>query len=332
MTWELNLGIVVIGRNEAARLPDCFRSIPGDVPIVYVDSGSQDSSLEIAKDFQILTVELSDDLPFSAARARNSGYEALARTIPAVQAVFFLDGDCVLDPSFLAEALPTLQCRPDCAIIVGQVEEKTAGENVFGLLAGLEWSATGPGEITDFNQLGGIMLIRAEDFCAVGGFDPDFIAGEDSELGIRLHMAGRRTLRIDRTMAYHAMDMVRFGQWWRRSVRAGHALAHRNAVHGKSDLRDCRSAFRSTLVYGFVLPFASLAGLMTIGLLGLTPLIAYAYLGWRFFYFYRAKGSAFPASVTGAAFGILAKFANAMGLVRYYLQRARRRFEIIEYK
>ena len=326
------LGLVVIGRNEAARLPNCFASMPSGVPIVYVDSGSHDSSCQIAKKFGVPTVELSGDIPFSAARARNAGFDAISDANPNVQFVFFIDGDCVLDAQFLSYALPTLESRRDCAIVVGAVVEEAAGENVFGLLADLEWSNPRAGEIVDFDLLGGIMLIRAKDFVAIGGFDPAFIAGEDSELGIRLHLRGRRTLRIEKTMARHAMDMKNFGQWWRRSVRAGQALAHRNAVHGRSGLADSRSAVKSTLAYGVGIPLLTVAGLLGWGLVGLVPLAGYGFLAWRFFRYYRDKGASRKAAITGAKFGVLAKFANAAGLIRFHLQRAKGRFLIVEYK
>lgn len=325
-------GIVVIGRNEAARLPKCLHSLPKGVPTLYVDSGSSDGSPTIAEALGFRVIALSDDKPFSAARARNAGFEALVGLHPGLDAIFFIDGDCVLDATFLPEALPLLAARKDCAIIVGRVEEDQVGDNVYGLLADLEWRSPGPGEIRDFGQLGGIMLVRVDDFQAIGGFDPDFIAGEDSEFGIRLHLTGRKTLRIDTVMAHHAMEMERFGQWWRRSIRAGHALAHRNAVHGRSALADSKSAVKSTLVYGIAVPALTIAGVPIFGLSGLAPLAAYLFLAWRFFAYYRSKRADRRAATLGALFGILAKFANAVGLIRFYVQRAQGRFSLVEYR
>ena len=44
------VGAVVIGRNEGQRLIRCLSSLAGRVsPIVYVDSGSTDGSLDIAR-------------------------------------------------------------------------------------------------------------------------------------------------------------------------------------------------------------------------------------------------------------------------------------------
>lgn len=326
------LGIVVIGRNEAARLGACLDSLPEGVAVCYVDSGSTDGSPAVAAERGVLVSSLSPDRPFSAARARNQGFDVLLGNHPELAAIFFIDGDCVLDPGFLPLALPQLLADPACAIVVGAVHELNAESNTYGRLAALEWSSPGTGEITDFGQLGGIMLVRAEDFRAIKGFDPAFIAGEDSELGIRLHLAGRKTVRIAPIMVYHAMEMQRFGQWWRRSVRAGHALAQRAARHGRSPLADSRSALRSTVVYGVLIPLVLILGLGLIGLAALVLLAPYGYLASRFFAFYRRKQARPAAAALGACFGVLAKFANALGVIRFYVQRARGSFQIIEYK
>ena len=53
------LSVVVIGRNEGARLVRCLESIgqmtplPGPVEVIYVDSGSTDGSLERAAQFKV---------------------------------------------------------------------------------------------------------------------------------------------------------------------------------------------------------------------------------------------------------------------------------------
>jgi len=67
-------GIVVIGRNEGERLRACFDALPGDAScVVYVDSGSTDGSVELARARGIHVVELDMSVPFTAARSRNEG-------------------------------------------------------------------------------------------------------------------------------------------------------------------------------------------------------------------------------------------------------------------
>ncbi len=58
----MNIGIVVIGRNEGERLRRCLGSVVRRVgKVVYVDSGSTDGSVDMVR-------------PFTAARARNEGF------------------------------------------------------------------------------------------------------------------------------------------------------------------------------------------------------------------------------------------------------------------
>ena len=75
------LGFVVIGRNEGDRLVRCLQSLRAEcsetVPIVYVDSGSTDGSIEFAKSIGADVVSLDLSKPFTMARGRNSGLRYL---------------------------------------------------------------------------------------------------------------------------------------------------------------------------------------------------------------------------------------------------------------
>ncbi|NEQ24281.1 MAG: glycosyltransferase, partial [Microcoleus sp. SIO2G3] len=79
------VGIVVIGRNEGDRLIRCLDSIVGaNRPIVYVDSGSTDGSCQSAIDRGVEVVNLDLSIPFTAARARNAGFDHLRQQHPDV--------------------------------------------------------------------------------------------------------------------------------------------------------------------------------------------------------------------------------------------------------
>lgn len=69
--------VIVIGRNEGARLVRCLASVQGFGRVVYVDSGSTDDSVAAAHAAGAQVVALDMDRPFTAARARNAGFEAL---------------------------------------------------------------------------------------------------------------------------------------------------------------------------------------------------------------------------------------------------------------
>ncbi len=87
------IGVVAIGRNEGERLRRCLESIPAEVgAIVYVDSGSTDKSCELARAHGAHVVALDMSIPFTAARARNAGFEDLIRNHPHTEYVQFVDG------------------------------------------------------------------------------------------------------------------------------------------------------------------------------------------------------------------------------------------------
>src|SRR6516225_238994 len=106
------LGVVAIGRNEGERLCRCLDALAGqDATVVYVDSGSTDDSNAMARARGISVVELDGSMPFTAARARNAGFERLLRLDPEVRFVQFLDGDCEVAGGWLSLGRSALEER-----------------------------------------------------------------------------------------------------------------------------------------------------------------------------------------------------------------------------
>src|SRR5256885_10422541 len=92
-----NVGIVVIGRNEGARLGTCLQSVRQSTNVVvYVDSASTDDSVTLARAYKVHVVTLDARIPLNAARARNEGCRFLRRIAPTTVYVQFVDGDCEL--------------------------------------------------------------------------------------------------------------------------------------------------------------------------------------------------------------------------------------------
>jgi hypothetical protein len=182
------------------------------------------------------------------------------------------------------------------------------------------------------NALGGIMAVRVSSFRETGGFNEQAIAGEEPDLGVRLGLAGYSIIKIDRAMATHDAQMLRFGQWWKRAVRSGHALAHRYARHGRTEFKDGRRELRSVLFWGFALPLAVLLLLWPSSGLSLLLLGGYGLLGWRVYRHYLRIGLSRTDARLATRFILYSKFAELIGVLRYCLNRLRGRFQIIEYK
>jgi GT2 family glycosyltransferase len=329
----MTTGVIVIGRNEGERLRRCLASMVEQAEVVvYVDSGSADESVSIARSFGHRVLSLDPKYPFSAARARNEGFALLTREHPEIRFVQFVDGDCMVAAGWLAAAVAALDERAERAAVLGHVSEANPDNTVFNRLCALEWKS-GTGDIENFGALGGIFMVRVEVFRQLGGFNREVIAGEDSELGVRMSLAGFRVTKIDQPMVCHDANMTRFAQWWKRAVRAGHAIGQRAFLNGDTPARDCVRERKSTWCWGIGLPLAVLLFLIpSHGASLLLLLAAYGVLGWRVYRFRRQMGDSPADALLYARYLLLAKIANGLGLLKFYWNRLFKQYRIIEYK
>lgn len=323
------VAVVVIGRNEGARLLRCLRSVPRGPAVVYVDSGSDDGSPERAAALGADVVSLDPSRPFTAARARNEGFARLRALAPGVAFVQFVDGDCELREGWLGTAVAHLSHHPEVAVVCGRRRERRPEATPYNRLADLEWDTP----VGDAEACGGDALFRATAFEAVGGFRDALIAGEEPELCLRLRERGWQVVRLDAEMTWHDAAMDRFSQWWRRQVRAGHAYAESAWLHGRGPEHFRVRQVASALGWGAALPgLALVAAPATAGAsLGLAA-AAYAALFWRI---RRRRRDDDPRAATlYAAACVAGKLATAQGVALFAWNRGLRRrgSTLIEYK
>lgn len=253
------IGVVLIGRNEGERLIRCLASVQvEDARIVYVDSGSTDDSIAAARAVGTEVVELDLTKPFTAARARNAGFARLCELGPLPDYVQFIDGDCELHPDWIAKARACLDAKPRVAAVCGRRRERFPEASVYNRLCDWEWDTP----IGQTKATGGDVLMRSTALSEVGGFNPALIAGEEPELCVRLRKAGWEIWRLDAEMTLHDASMTRFGQWWKRARRGGHAFAEGAALHGAPPERHGVAGTVRALAWGLVLPLILL--LLTI--------------------------------------------------------------------
>lgn len=328
-----NLGIVVIGRNEGERLRFCLKSIyeGPSCPVIYVDSGSTDNSVALARSFGTEVLELDSSKPFSAARARNEGVARLAELHAAILFVQFMDGDCTLISGWLDTARKALMENPMRAAVIGHLQERNPEATPYNRLCALEWHSP-PGDLSNFGNFGGISMIRVDVLRKLGGFNAEVIAGEDSELGVRMGLAGYKITKIDYPMATHDANITTFRQWWTRAVRAGHAIGQRARLNGKTKLKDCIKERASTWLWGIGLPLFILVTLVPSRGLSTLLLGSYMMLFYRVRRYRDSQGDSPQDASLYARFVLLAKFANGIGLIKFYLNSMVRRYKIIEYK
>ncbi|MGH0032167.1 MAG: glycosyltransferase [Myxococcota bacterium] len=322
-------GIVAIGRNEGQRLRACLESLPAGCPRVYVDSASSDGSAALARELSVEVVELDPARPLSAARARNAGFARLRELAGDLSRVQFLDGDCELEPGWLAAAEAALDADPALAAVCGRRRERHPDASPYNRLIDMEWEGA-PGRTERF---GGDVMLRAAVFEALGGYDESLIAGEDPELARRVRRAGHAIERLDAPMTRHDAALSRFSQWWTRQVRAGHAAAEAWWREGGPDLS---RRLGSILFWGAALPVAVALGVWQAGAIAWTGLLLYAALAVRIAVRQRRAGRTPGDAALYAAACLEGKFAEALGAVRFALRTlsgsAAARPELIEYK
>lgn len=319
-------GVVVIGRNEGKRLSICIDSVIGTAAlVVYVDSGSTDDSVAMARASGAHVAELDMSLPFTAARARNAGFEVLREISPQMKYVQFVDGDCEVVDGWLGKAAAFLEAHQEVVVVCGRRRERYPEKTVFNALCDIEWDTP----IGEARACGGDTMMRVEAFAAVKGFRADLIAGEEPELCVRLRANGGKIWRLDEEMTRHDAAMTQFWQWWQRSKRAGYAFAEGASLHGAPPERHYVAQLRRALMWGLVLPF-----LVVVGAL-LSPL----YLMLLLLYPLQVVRVASNSKLVGriawwrAFFFVLGRFPESLGLLKFLHNRMiGRRGRLIEYK
>lgn len=324
------VGLVAIGRNEGERLRQCLDSVVGKVErIVYVDSGSTDGSVELARSLGVDVVELDLSIPFTAARARNSGVAHLLQASPQTEFVQFVDGDCEIAPGWLDYALAQLDANPNVAVVCGRRRERFPEQSLYNRLCDIEWDTP----IGEALACGGDSMMRVAAFQQVGGFNPTLIAGEEPELCVRIRQNGWKILRLDAEMTRHDAQMMRFGQWWKRMLRGGHAFAEGAWLHGQTPERHWVKESRSIWIWGLLVPLLALGMAWPTRGLSLLLLGGYPLMAYRISRYMQQQGLPAKDAWLYGLFCMLAKFPQLQGQLQFHLNRLLgRRNVLVEYK
>lgn len=320
------IGLVLIGRNEGERLVRCLASVPDEIEaVVYVDSNSSDDSVQHARNAGAQVIELDLSMPFTAARARNAGYDALKAMELELDFVQFIDGDCAIVDGWVRTASDALEQNTSLGIVTGWRAEIYPETSVYNAMCDFEWHRPAGPILT----CGGDMMVRVSAFDEIGGFDNTVIAAEDDELCVRIRKSGWKIERLPLDMTRHDADMKRFSQWWRRAVRTGHGFAQVGALHPEYFIRERKRVW----VYGAFLPLAALIGLVTSVWIVLIVGCIYALSYLRTTKGLVGDGLSQSSAAKQAVFLTLSKLPNVIGMLTYHWRRKRAApMQIIEYK
>lgn len=330
------LGLVVIGRNEGERLARCLLSVRAIPNRVYVDSGSTDDSVALARGERVTVVELPIPPNFTAARARNAGLAQLLADDPDLEFVQMVDGDCEVQPGWIVAALAALRADPGLALVFGRRRERYPERSVYNALCDDEWNAP----FGESPGCGGDALFRVAALRMVDFYNPAMIAGEDTELSMRLRKRGWRLRRIDAEMTLHDAAITRFSQWWSRARRSGHAYGEMAFLHPDARDPNWPRSVRGIFIWGGVMSsmllFAILLALtanprwwIAVALLFLPWPLRMSQLGRR----QRRRGLSAKVARASGILLMVGKLPQFLGLIGYHFDRlSGRKSRLIEYK
>jgi GT2 family glycosyltransferase len=322
-----DVAAVVIGRNEGERLRRCLGSLVGKVRhVVYVDSGSTDGSVALARELGAHVLELDVSQPFTAARARNLGFAYLQSLNGGIGTVQFVDGDCEVEAGWIEAARTFLANNPQVGVVFGRRRERFPERSLYNKLCDLEWQVPA-GEV---RSCGGDAMMRASMLGEAGGYRPDLIAGEEPELCVRLRRAGWKVVCLDHPMTLHDAAITRFSQWWRRSMRAGYAFVQGAYLHGGAPeyhfVREARRAW----IWGAAFPAFIVAAWLWFGPQALLLALAYPAQVARL---YIKRRGGMPNPFAASLFHVLGRFPEAVGQMKFELDLLfGRTRKLIEYK
>jgi GT2 family glycosyltransferase len=219
------VAVIVLTYNQreltSTFLESLTASRPGPVHVLVWDNGSSDGTAEaVARRFPTVSVH-GHEANLGVAGGRNAAAELAIETW-APSHLLFLDNDLELEPDFVPAMLRVFAADPQ----VGQVQAKLrfmhdrtrlndGGGGTINFLTG-QTVPVGYGEI-DRGQYdtikpciscGGAMMVRADVFRALGGFDLAFnpFGPEDLDFSLRLQKAGHRSLFAPDAVAYHIVS------------------------------------------------------------------------------------------------------------------------------
>ncbi|MEX0612788.1 MAG: glycosyltransferase [Pirellulales bacterium] len=238
------ISVIIIGRNEAACIEKCLRSVFAslegmeDGEVIYVDSASQDDTVEIASKFPIRILQLRRDWRLTPSAGRFIGYQHASGRYLA-----FVDGDTVLHPRWLAESRAFLRENPEYGGVAGILDKACLSEGDDSTIVQQNrYDQSEEHRVQTVGSLGGIATYRREAMEKAGTFNPFLPTGEECEVALRIRGAGYKLARIYAPMCVtHTLPPESMGEILRRS---------------RAHLYDYGATLRYCLANGFGLRFS----------------------------------------------------------------------------
>jgi glycosyltransferase involved in cell wall biosynthesis len=195
------VSVILKTLNEEMRIGAAIESvltalegIGGEV--IVADGGSRDRTLAVAAHYPVRVVQLQPDVRPSCGIGPQLGFQYSHEPF-----ICLMDGDMLLDPDFLPEALAYLEANPTAAGVTGRVEEMNQ--------TSLEYVRRGrrispENRIGPIDRMNGGGLYRTKAIEEAGYLSDRNLHGyEEFDLGVRLRARGWTLNRLDRRFVRH---------------------------------------------------------------------------------------------------------------------------------
>jgi glycosyltransferase involved in cell wall biosynthesis len=306
------VSVIVIGLNEARRLPETLASIrnsdyPAPIELIYVDSGSKDNSVEVAG--QLCDKVFVEAIWPTAARNRNRGLMEGHHEI-----MHFLDGDIIMDPGYLRTAVEKL-LEGEVQCVFGFLEEKS--EKGLSKILLHDYGNRKPGVI-DSPGAGGTFIKKA--LIDINGWDERIPRGEESELGERFRKAGYKIWYLDSKMGTHDYGVTSFRGFLKKQMREGYSYGAISLIRSDDPFFvNTKKVLRNNIVF-----HAGLLVILTVSVFlktaWLLVLLFILYLLWLFVKYRVIQGIKNPDTII---YFLLSNLTKSVVFFGYILFRVR---------
>jgi len=197
----MTVSVILKTLNEEARIGAAIESVLAALDgiggeVIVADGGSRDRTLAIASSYPIQVVQLEPSIRPSCGIGPQLGFQYSREPF-----ICLMDGDMLLDPGFLPEALSYLSGNPRAAGVTGHVEEMND--------TSLEYVRRGrrvspENRIGVIDRMNGGGLYRRAAVEQAGYLSDRNLHGyEEFDLGLRLRARGWSLYRLDRRFVRH---------------------------------------------------------------------------------------------------------------------------------
>jgi serine acetyltransferase/GT2 family glycosyltransferase len=226
---KLAISVVIATYNRQDLLRRLLQQLDAQTldPLTYeavvVDDGSAEDTQQKLADLKTRYAHrIQVQANAGAAAARQRGADGAHGEI-----LVFLDDDMQVGPTFLAKHLEKHDA-PDTVVLGrlrpdAQLADMPLFERFYARVMAQQGDELASGEklVRGHNIYTGNVSLPRQLFLRAGGFDPQFRALEDEELGVRLEKTGARFRFANDAESLHGSDWTSMAKWMERAYRDG---------------------------------------------------------------------------------------------------------------